>query len=126
MFDSFDTDAVHPKDGAVYGQLRQSTTVFNPSPATAPQGARPVLMIIADDMRPSLPIYGLKEGYAPNLGRLAETGTMWRHAYVQVREIPNYARPVTAKQAPLALYGCMLASLLLDVFGLQYSYCAPR
>lgn len=127
MMDSFDPTAVHVMEGATYGQLRQSTNVFNPTPSTPPQGARPVILIVADDMRPSLPMYGLKEGYAPNLAKLAETGTMWRHAYVQVRG----GKPGWSLMMVLRRYRDLLRRFFykcgFDGFcGLQYSYCAPR
>ena len=67
----------------VLGQLREMFSIYNPEPIPPPSGARNVLFIVADDMRPSLPMYGLSEGYAPNLERLANEGTLWRHAYVQ-------------------------------------------
>jgi len=83
LFNYFDEASVHPASGSVFGQLRKSVPVLNPAPVQPPKGARNVLFLIADDMRPSLPFYGLKEGFAPNLGKLATSGAQFQHAYVQ-------------------------------------------
>lgn len=55
----------------------------SPAPRSAPKGAKNVLFLVADDMRPSLGLYGMKEGSSPNLDRLAAEGVTFSRAYVQ-------------------------------------------
>ena len=56
-----------------------------PTPPTrAPPGAKNVLLMIADDMRPDLPMYGNSIVHAPNLMRIAEQGVTFNRAYAQV------------------------------------------
>lgn len=43
-----------------------------------------VLFIMADDMRPELGCYGIKEVKTPNIDRLARTGVMFQNAYCNV------------------------------------------
>jgi len=81
----FNTTFVKPNSNkdAAFGQLREVTKVYNPEPAKAPAGARPVLFLVSDDMRPSLNLYGLNAGHTPSLERIASRGVTFRHAYVQ-------------------------------------------
>eukprot|EP00045_Choanoeca_perplexa_P010749 m.111209 g.111209 ORF g.111209 m.111209 type:complete len:643 (+) comp15379_c0_seq1:1244-3172(+) len=51
--------------------------------ATPPTGAKNVLFLVADDMRPSLGSYGHKASVTPNMNRLAAEGLQFQHAYVQ-------------------------------------------
>ena len=43
-----------------------------------------VLMIIVDDLRPQLGCYGCPETISPNMDRIADEGTLFETAYVQV------------------------------------------
>lgn len=43
-----------------------------------------VLLIVVDDLRPELGCYGNTEIVTPNIDRLAESGTLFEHAYCQV------------------------------------------
>ena len=43
-----------------------------------------VLMIIVDDLRPQLGCYGYPETISPNIDRIADEGTLFETAYVQV------------------------------------------
>ncbi len=43
-----------------------------------------ILMIIVDDLRPQLGCYGASETYSPNMDRIANEGTLFETAYVQV------------------------------------------
>lgn len=49
----------------------------------APPGAKNVLFIISDDMRPSIGAYGLKEAVTPHLDQLAKEGVMFTRAHIQ-------------------------------------------
>ncbi|MGI9174053.1 MAG: sulfatase [Rhodothermales bacterium] len=50
----------------------------------ASNGARPnVLFIAVDDLRPQLGAYGARHIHSPNIDRLAESGVLFRRAYVQ-------------------------------------------
>lgn len=59
-----------------------------PSLLPAQEVAQPermnVLMLIADDMRPELGCYGIKEIHTPNIDRLAATGILFRNAYCNI------------------------------------------
>lgn len=52
--------------------------------AAAPEGRLNVLFIMADDMRPELGCYGVKEIKTPNIDRLASEGVVFRNAYCNV------------------------------------------
>ena len=54
-----------------------------PAPAPAPAGAKNVLFIVSDDMRPSLGAYGLPQAVTPNLDALASDGVLFTRAHVQ-------------------------------------------
>lgn len=43
-----------------------------------------ILMIIVDDLRPQLGCYGADETFSPNIDRIAEEGTLFETAYVQI------------------------------------------
>lgn len=49
----------------------------------APLDAKNVLLIVADDMRPDLPMYGNAIVHAPNLQRIARRGVTFNQAHVQ-------------------------------------------
>jgi hypothetical protein len=49
----------------------------------APAGAKNVLFIISDDMRPSIGAYGLKEAVTPHLDQLAKEGVLFTRAHIQ-------------------------------------------
>ena len=51
--------------------------------ARAPSDAKNVLLIVADDMRPDLPMYGNAIVHAPNLQRIARRGVTFNQAHVQ-------------------------------------------
>ena len=52
--------------------------------ALPPRGARSVLHIIVDDLRPELPSWGQYQIHAPHITRLAESGTVFTRAYCQL------------------------------------------
>ena len=55
-----------------------------PTPAPpAPPDAKNVLLVISDDMRPELPMYGNSIVHAPNLQRIADRGVTFGQAHVQ-------------------------------------------
>eukprot|EP00041_Stephanoeca_diplocostata_P039278 m.1606957 g.1606957 ORF g.1606957 m.1606957 type:complete len:672 (+) comp25361_c0_seq28:3645-5660(+) len=54
-----------------------------PGPKPAPKGAKNVLFVVSDDYRPSTNKYGVTASVTPNLDKLAETGILFRHAYIQ-------------------------------------------
>ena len=56
-----------------------------PKPKPAPKGAKNVLFIVSDDMRPSLGAYGLPEAVTPSLDKLAAEGILFTRAHVQFR-----------------------------------------
>ena len=64
-----DPPAVHPVPGD--------------KPVPAPAGAKNVLFLIADDMRPQLGCYGHSFMHTPHIDGLASTGTLFNRAYVQ-------------------------------------------
>ena len=56
-----------------------------PPPAPAPKGAKNVLFLVSDDMRPELGTYGSTHIHSPNLDALAEDGGMvFERAYVMI------------------------------------------
>ena len=52
-------------------------------PAKAPAGAKNVLYVLVDDLRPSLSPYGQTQVHTPNIQKLADTGTLFERAYCQ-------------------------------------------
>eukprot|EP00730_Choanoeca_flexa_P013745 TRINITY_DN5658_c0_g2_i1.p1 TRINITY_DN5658_c0_g2~~TRINITY_DN5658_c0_g2_i1.p1 ORF type:complete len:644 (+),score=152.35 TRINITY_DN5658_c0_g2_i1:27-1958(+) len=60
--------------------IRAPTTTTTASP---PKGAKNILFLVADDMRPSLGSYGHKASVTPNMDRLAREGLQFQHTYVQ-------------------------------------------
>ena len=52
--------------------------------ATPPKDAKNVLLIVADDMRPDLPMYGNTIVHAPNLQRIADRGVTFNQAHIQI------------------------------------------
>eukprot|EP01052_Picozoa_sp_SAG31_P007258 SAG31_NODE_344_length_17385_cov_58.217575_7_plen_189_part_00 len=62
----------------------------------APAGAKNVLFIISDDMRPSIGAYGLKEAVTPHLDRLAKEGVMFTRAHIQF----SYCAPSRNRYVP--------------------------
>ena len=52
-------------------------------PATPLPGAKNVLFIICDDMRPQLSVYGHTFMHTPHIDGLAAGGTLFTRAYVQ-------------------------------------------
>merc|ERR1719375_2718647 len=56
-----------------------------PAPRPAPEGAKNVLLLISDDFRPDLPIYGNRMVHAPNINeRLANQGVTLLRAHIQI------------------------------------------
>lgn len=57
-----------------------------PSPPAppAPPDAKNVLLIVSDDMRPDLPMYGNAIVAAPNLQRIADQGVTFNQAHIQI------------------------------------------
>eukprot|EP01050_Picozoa_sp_SAG11_P002500 SAG11_NODE_128_length_15542_cov_6.432105_2_plen_645_part_00 len=53
-------------------------------PAKPPPGAKNVLYLLVDDLRPQLSIYGQTQMHTPNVERLAKAGTVFEHAYCQI------------------------------------------
>jgi arylsulfatase A-like enzyme len=54
-----------------------------PRPSPAPAGAKNVLFVIADDMRPQLGCYGHDYMHTPEIDKLSASGTLFNRAYVQ-------------------------------------------
>jgi hypothetical protein len=54
-----------------------------PKVKAAPKGAKNVLYIVADDMRPDLPCYGQSQVIAPNFDHFAKTAMVFDRAYCQ-------------------------------------------
>lgn len=50
----------------------------------APKGARNVLMLIVDDLRPQLGVYGQHGMITPNMDRLGANGVVFNRAYCQI------------------------------------------
>ena len=55
-----------------------------PPPTPASRGARNVLFMVSDDMRPELGAYGSKHVHSPNLDALASDGMLFERAYIMV------------------------------------------
>lgn len=74
------------------GLIRNKTAPPTPGPPApptppivpAPPGAKNVLLIVSDDMRPDLPMYGNAIMRAPNLQRIADNGVTFNQAHVQI------------------------------------------
>ena len=49
----------------------------------APHGAKNILMIPIDDLRPELGVYGSTHAVTPQLDAFAKTATLFKNAYVQ-------------------------------------------
>lgn len=43
-----------------------------------------VLLIVVDDLRPNLGVYGYKNAFTPNIDRLAKKSIVFNRAYAQV------------------------------------------
>ncbi|EDQ87109.1 uncharacterized protein MONBRDRAFT_33520 [Monosiga brevicollis MX1] len=71
---------------AVIG-MRSGPTAEPPKPA--PSGSKNVLLLVADDMRPSLGSYGVKSQITPNMDRLASEGLQFQFAYVCIPQAPQ-------------------------------------
>ena len=54
-----------------------------PSPHPTPPGAKNVLFIAVDDMRPNIGVYNHSLAHTPNIDALAKSGLRFDHAYVQ-------------------------------------------
>ena len=66
--------------------MRVAPTLPPTKPPTinpAPKGAKNVLFIISDDMRPSIGAYGLPQAVSPNLDKLARDGILFTRAHIQ-------------------------------------------
>ncbi|CAE8625611.1 unnamed protein product, partial [Polarella glacialis] len=67
------------------GYVRVPKSTFLPD-RTAPAGARNLLYILVDDLRPELEAYGqsAKAHHSPHMQELAATGTVFNKAYCQI------------------------------------------
>jgi len=67
------------------GYVRVPKSDFRPSRPAAP-GARNLLYILVDDLRPELEAYGQARAthHSPHMKRLADTGTVFDNAYCQI------------------------------------------
>jgi arylsulfatase A-like enzyme len=54
-----------------------------PKSTKAPKGAKNVLFLVADDMRPSISPYGFNYSHTPNMQRIADEGIAFSRAYIQ-------------------------------------------
>lgn len=63
------------------GNLRQAPPA--PSPTPAPKGAKNVLLIIVDDLRPDATIFNQSFMITPNMDRLGKQGMVFNRAYCQ-------------------------------------------
>lgn len=54
-----------------------------PLPPPAPHGARNILMIVVDDLRPELGCFNQSQVVTPNIDKFASQGTLFSRAYVQ-------------------------------------------
>jgi hypothetical protein len=54
-----------------------------PAPQPAPAGAKNVLLIIVDDLRPQISAFGESEMITPNIDRIASNGAAFSRAYCQ-------------------------------------------
>ena len=70
----------------------------------APPGAKNVLFIVSDDMRPSIGAYGLKEAVTPHLDQLAKEGVMFTRAHIQF----SYCAPSRNSVSAAAPQPCQL------------------
>lgn len=83
-----DLQICHPKSSDVgrrtSGKAISGAAQNAPPPKPpAPEGARNVLVIMVDDMRPELGPYGHKQIRTPHMDSLAEDATVFERAYVQ-------------------------------------------
>lgn len=67
------------------GYVRIPKSTFRPS-KVAPLGARNILYILVDDLRPELEAYGQSAGthHSPHIKKLAESATVFDNAYCQI------------------------------------------
>jgi len=73
-----------PTSKLVCGATRPVTPVPTPAPPKpAPKGAKNVVFIVSDDMRPSIGAYGLPQAVTPHLDALAKGGVTFMRAHVQ-------------------------------------------
>lgn len=68
-------------------QLILLTTFFNKSLLLKPN----VLLIIVDDLRPELGVYGSRNAYTPNIDALAETSFIFTNTFAQVSYLSRQA-----------------------------------
>lgn len=64
-------------------QLILLTTFFNKSLLLKPN----VLLILIDDLRPELGVYGSRNAHTPNIDSLAETSFVFTNAFAQVSDL---------------------------------------
>lgn len=85
----------------------------------APDGARSVLFLAVDDMRPSLGAYNLtlpgQPSHSPHIDKLASEGLLFTHAYVQYA----YCSP-SRNSFMCACVSGVLANVLLSLFEPPY------
>ena len=83
-FDLFNASRFTTKSSCTSGILHTQPPTIPPKPVKHwPSGAKNVLFLVADDMRPSIGPYGLKGSHTPNLDRIAREGTTFARAYIQ-------------------------------------------
>ena len=63
--------------------------IMRPTPPSlpvqkTPKGARNVLLLIVDDLRPQLGVYGQSEMITPNIDRIGANGVVFKRAYCQI------------------------------------------
>ena len=71
-----------------------------PKSTKAPAGAKNVLFLMADDMRPSISPYGFNYSHTPNLQRIADEGIAFSRAYIQ----QSYCAPSRNRYVTSSVY----------------------
>ena len=83
---AFDAEAMHAGN-CTTGVFKHRNKAPAKAPKKAPKGAKNVLFIVADDMRPSMGPYAIKDQkspyFTPALDNLAATGIVFTRAYIQ-------------------------------------------
>lgn len=73
-------------------------------------GKQNILLIIVDDLRPSLGCYGDTRAYTPNIDSLAERSVVLTHAYAQVSQ---YSYPGELSATNTCIDICFFLAILM-------------
>ena len=104
IHDEYTAAVIGPKPGGDLGQCAAAAAAKPPQ--KPPKGAKNILYLVVDDLRPQLGAYGQTETHTPNLDGFAKTATVFDNAYCSLLALAQlvHVRDVAAVVAHLQLY----------------------